>query len=105
MIEFVKRAVKSMSNRGVPREYSNALACFVISIVREDIQMFSGGREIFDIQSIIKQVAVTINNNTKKQLQDMGELTPLDYAEIYKNHYGNPLVFLKNYQDNFGPIE
>ena len=104
MIEFVKRAVSQVIYK-TNKELYNGVVCSILSIIQEDVPIIRAELEIFDFVSLAKIFNSKFAAESERKDQELSELTPLDYAELYEHFGGNSIIFLRNYQNYIGPIE
>lgn len=104
MINFIRRGVSKI----VPTqqyELNNAITCSILTTIQEDKPIILNNNEQFDIVVLTKIIRSKFISFSKQRNKELSEMTPLEYAEMYESINGNPLVFLNNYQNYFGPIE
>lgn len=98
MIQYLKKAVSKIIPVGQTELY-NAVVCIMIC----DINSGCIGEQ-FNLISHVKDTKRALIEYSKHKDFELSEFTPLDYAEYYGT-VGNSILFLRTYQDNFGPIE
>lgn len=97
MIQYIKKAVSNV----IPQtntELFSAIVCFIVCDIN------SGICEEYNLVNYAKNIKTLLLTYSKEKNIELSEFTPLDYAEFYDT-IGNSILFLRTYQDNFGPIE
>lgn len=99
MLKLIKSAVKVYVNEKQV-ELFNALVCSILTMQQEDIILYPGVHDLAEIADMFADSMIAISK------EELSELTPLDYADLYSTIIGgNTILFLKNYQNYIGPIE